>query len=162
MLFKLKASAIGTISSIWLENKKTPQVCWVSEWAAGVKKSNFPWIYLFPLTFYLLGKGSMWPHHWQKYLILNTLWSGRQISCPINRSQMQQTKYTTHVYGCHFWCMYDFMNNCKDTHFKWWLQSGIKTCNQTTEVFSQDDKIHLHISLYLYSANTSPTHLPSQ
>ena len=104
----------------------------------------------------------MWRHYWEKYLRLSMLWSGRQISHPVNKCQIQLMKYTTDVYGWHFWHMYDLMNNCKNTHFTRWLQSGIKTFNRTTEVFSQDDKIHLHISLYLYSANLTLILLPSQ
>lgn len=109
-----------------------------------------------------MGKGNMWPHFCEKYLRLNMLWFGNQISYPVNKSQMQLMKYTTDIYGWHFWHTYDLMNSCKDTHFKWWLQSGIKTCNQTTKVFSQDNKIYLHISLCLYSANFSLILLPSK
>lgn len=35
------------------------------------KKSNFSQIYLFPVTFYLLGRGNMRPDYWENYVRLN-------------------------------------------------------------------------------------------
>lgn len=70
-------------SSIRLENKKTCRSAESQNEQHELKNLISHEIYLCPVTFYLLWKGNMWPHYWEKYLRLNMLWSGRQISCQL-------------------------------------------------------------------------------
>lgn len=137
------------------------QVCWVSEWAAGVKKSNFLFIYLFSVTFYCTAKEIC------GHIIGKNTWDSIGYSLG-DKSFAQLTRLR-----CNWWNISQmYMAEISDIRMTWWtiakthILSG--DCNQGLKHAVKLQKYlakmikYTFIYLYIFIQLVPLIHLPNQ